>query len=194
MSGSRAYCGFFARLPHAWVTKAQRIPLDPSLQDRPRGAETWLTSGDLEQLERELEIDPMFGSVSTPILSPAAEAAGMHELALGLEREIREPAALAERIGASDGAYRARLDADPLSALGAAGIPVATAEPLLQALTVPDDARKAARRRSATRYGSRPPRARLLNLLVRASGSPRRSARPRAARSRLVSHHCARAA
>jgi hypothetical protein len=66
----------------------------------------------------------------------AAEAAGMHELAFGLEREIRKLVGLAERI-AHDDANRADLVADdPVAALVGAGIPVATAEPLLLALVV----------------------------------------------------------
>ena len=125
-----------------------------------------MTSGDLEKLERELEFDPMFRQRFDADPVAAAEAAGMHELALGLEREIRELVALAERI-ANDGAYRARLDADPLTALGAAGIPAATAEPLLQALTVPDDVLAKLPDVVAHQYEQPPLRARLLNLLVR---------------------------
>ena len=50
----------------------------------------------------------------------AAEAAGMHELALGVEREMRELVALAERI-ANDDVYRAELDTGPVAALVARG-------------------------------------------------------------------------
>ena len=71
-----------------------------------------MTSGDLEKLERELEIDPMFRDRFDADPVAATEAAGMHELAVRLEREIRELVALAERI-ANDGAYRARLDTGP---------------------------------------------------------------------------------
>ena len=59
----------------------------------------------------------------------------MHELAFGLDREIRKLVGLAERI-AHDDANRADLVADPVAALVGAGIPVATAEPLLLALVV----------------------------------------------------------
>ncbi len=151
--------------PRAWVTKAQRIPLDLSLQDRPGGEETWLTSGDLEKLERELAIDPMFRQHFDVDPVAAAEAAGMRELALGLEREIRELIALAERI-ANDGAYRAELDTDPVAALGAAGIPAATAEPLLQALALPDDVLAKLPDVVAHQYEQPPLRARLLSLLL----------------------------
>ena len=151
--------------PQAWVAKAQRIPLDLSLQDQPEVEETWLTSGDLEKLERELEIDPMFRQRFDADPVAAVEAAGMHELALGLEREIRELVALAERI-ANDGAYRAQLDTDPVAALGAAGIPAATAEPLLQALAVSDDVLAKVPDVVAHQHEQPPLRARLLILLV----------------------------
>lgn len=97
-----------------------------------------LTEGDLAELARELEIDPIFRQRFDADPVAAAEAAGMRELALGLEREMRELVALAERI-ANDHVYRAELDRDPVAALVAAGAPAATAEPLLQALAVPDD-------------------------------------------------------
>jgi hypothetical protein len=114
--------------PEGWVTKAQRIPLDT------RG----LTDRDLAELGRQLEIDPMFRRHFDADPVAAAEAAGMPELAVGLEQEIRELVALAERI-ANDDLYRAELDKDPLAALAAAGMPASTAEPLLQALDVPDE-------------------------------------------------------
>ena len=151
--------------PQAWVAKAQRIPLDLSLQGQPGIEETWLTSGDLEKLERELEIDPMFRDRFDADPVAAAEAAGMHELALALEREIRELVALAERI-ANDGAYRAELETDPVATLGAAGMPTATAERLLQALTVPDDVLAKLPDVVAHQYEQPPLRARLLLLLL----------------------------
>lgn len=148
-----------------WVAKAQRIPLDLWLQDRLGLEETWLTSGDLAKLERELEIDPVFRQRFDADPVAAAEAAGMHELASGLEREIRELVALAERI-ANDGAYRAELDTDPVAGLAAAGIPAATAEPLLQALAVSDDVLAKLPDVVAHQYEQPPLRARLLILLV----------------------------
>ena len=151
--------------PQAWVTKAQRIPLDLSLQDRSGGEDTWLTSGDLEKLERKLETDSTFRDRFDADPVAAVEAAGMHELALGLEREIRDLVALAERI-ANDGAYRAELDTDPVAALDAAGVPAATAEPLLEALGVPDDVLAKVPDVVAHQYEPPPLRARLLILLV----------------------------
>ena len=62
----------------------------------------------------------------------------MHELAVGLEREMRELVALAERI-VNDDVYRAELDTDPVTTLVAAGLPAATVEPLLRALALPDE-------------------------------------------------------
>jgi putative modified peptide len=68
----------------------------------------------------------------------AAEETGMRELALTLKREMRDLVALAERI-TNDDAFRSELDADPVAALVAAGMPAGTAEPLLHALAVPDE-------------------------------------------------------
>ena len=68
----------------------------------------------------------------------AAENAGMPELAVGLEQEIREVVALAERV-AYDDVFRAELEADPVPALAAAGMPEAAAEQLLNVLDVPDE-------------------------------------------------------
>jgi putative modified peptide len=106
-------------------------------RDQP-SPEEGLTASDLAQLRRKLEIDPMFRQRFDADPVAAAGSAGMRELALGLERELRELVALAERI-ASDDAYRAELDTDPVAALVAAGMSPATAEPLLQALAVPDE-------------------------------------------------------
>jgi hypothetical protein len=123
--------------PLGWLTKAQRIFLDRSVRDSAAEARG-LTDRDLAELGRKLEIDPMFRQRFDADPVAAVEAAGMHELALRLEREMRELVALAERI-ANDDVYRAELDTDPLTALVAAGMPAATAEPLLRALAVPDE-------------------------------------------------------
>jgi hypothetical protein len=123
--------------PQGWVTKAQGIFLDRGLRDSAAEA-SGLTDRDLAELGRKLEIDPVFGRRFDADPVAAVGAAGMHELASGLEREMRELVALAERI-ANDDVYRAELDADPVMALVAAGLPAATAEPLLRALGVPDE-------------------------------------------------------
>ena len=60
----------------------------------------------------------------------------MPNIAVRLEQEIRELVALAERV-AYDDAFRTTLEADPVAALDAAGMPEAVAEQLLDALDVP---------------------------------------------------------
>jgi putative modified peptide len=150
--------------PQDWVTKAQRIPLDMSVRD-PVAEERKLTDDDLAELGRKLEIDPMFRQRFDADPVAAAEAAGMHELALALEREMRELVALAERI-ANDDVYRAELDTDPVAALVAAGMPAATAEPLLQALAVPDEVLAKLPEVVAHQYEQLPLKARLLILLL----------------------------
>src|SRR2546426_5238169 len=108
--------------PPEWVRRAQRIPL---------GSAT-LTDRDLEELGRKLERDPSFRRQFDADPVAAAEAAGLHELGLRLQQELRELLALAERV-ASDDTRRAEL----VAALGAESMPVASAEPLLQMLAVP---------------------------------------------------------
>jgi hypothetical protein len=144
--------------PPDWVTKAQRIPFDISARER-------LTDGDLAELGRKLEIDPMFRQRFDADPVAAAEAAGMHELALGLQREMREVVALAERI-VNDDVYRAELYTDPVTALVAAGMPAATAEPLLQALSVPDEVLAKLPEVVAHQHEEVPLRARLLIFLL----------------------------
>jgi hypothetical protein len=51
---------------------------------------------------------------------------------------MRQLIALAERI-ATDHAYRDELEAAPIAAFAAAGVPLASAEPLLHALPRPDE-------------------------------------------------------
>lgn len=62
----------------------------------------------------------------------------MPDVAVGLEQEIRELVALAERV-AYDDVFRTNLEADPAAALDAAGMPGAAADRLLSALDVSDD-------------------------------------------------------
>ena len=109
-----------------------------SVRGQPIAVETRVTDGDLAKLRRALEVDPLFKQRFDADPVAAAEEAGMRELALGLERELRELVALAERI-AHDDVYRGELNADPVAGLAAAGMPAGTAEPLLQALAVSDD-------------------------------------------------------
>jgi hypothetical protein len=116
----------------------QRILLDMSVRDQRVLEARNLTDADLAELRRLLEIDPLFQQRFDADPVAATEAAGMRELALRLEREMRELVVLAERI-AHDDVYRDELSADPVAALDAAGMPAAIAEPLLQALEVPDE-------------------------------------------------------
>jgi putative modified peptide len=154
----------FSPVPEAWVRKAQRIPLDLGVRD-PAARERSLRDGDLEELGRKLELDPTFRQRFDVDPVAAAEEAGMHELALALQREMRELVALAERI-ATDDAYRAELHADPVTALVAAAMPAATAEPLLQALAVPDEVLAKLPEVVAHQHEQLPRRARLLTLLL----------------------------
>jgi putative modified peptide len=155
--------------PQGWVTKAQRIPLGMSIRNQREAAEGRLTDGDLAELGRELAIDPLFRQRFDADPVAAAEAAGMRELALGLEREMRELVALAQRI-ANDDVYRAELETDPVAALVAAGMPAATAEPLLQALAVPDEVLAKLPEVMAHLYEQLPLEARLLTLLLGSTG------------------------
>ena len=151
--------------PQDWMKKAQRIPLDVGVRSQPAAEEAGLTDRDLAKLGRKLEIDPMFRQHFDADPVAAAEAAGMRELAVGLERELRELVALAERIANGDipGAELAR---DPVAALVAAGMPAATAEPLLQALDVPDEVLAKLPEVVAHQSDRLPLRARLLLLLL----------------------------
>jgi hypothetical protein len=152
-------------VPQDWLTNAQRIPSEGSARDQPVARERELTDGDLAELERQLEIDPVFREQFDADPVAAAEAAGMRELALGLEREMRELVALAERI-ANDPVYRSELDKDPVTALVAAGMPAAAAEPLLEALAVPEEVLARLPDVLAHEYEQLPLRTRLLILLL----------------------------
>jgi hypothetical protein len=125
-----------------------------------------LTDGDLAQLGRKLEIDATFRQRFDLDPVAAVEAAGMRKLAVALEREMRELVALAERI-ANDVGYRADLHRDPVAELVGAGVPAATAEPLLEALGMPDDVLAKLPDVVAHQYEEPPLKARLLLLLFR---------------------------
>jgi len=150
--------------PPGWISKAQRILFDRSARDSAAEA-GGLTDRDLAELGRKLEIDPVFRQRFDADPVAAVEAAGMHGLALGLEREMRELVALAERI-ANDDVYRAELDADPVKVLAAAGMPTTTAEPLLRALAAPDEVLAKLPDVVAHQYEELPLKARLLMLLL----------------------------
>jgi hypothetical protein len=135
--------------------------------DEREAAESGLTDGDLVQLGHELEIDPTFRRRFDLDPVAAVEAAGMHKLAVALEREMRDLVALAERIANDDG-YRADLRRDPVAVLVAAGVPAATAEPVLEALAMPDDVLAKLPEVVAHQY-EEPLSARLLLLLLKSA-------------------------
>jgi hypothetical protein len=145
--------------PEAWVQKAKRIPLTAGAP---------LTDEDVAELVRKLEVDARFRQLFDVDPVGAAEAAGMSGLAAQLRREIFELVALAERI-ARDEAYRAELAEDPVTALAAAGVPEETTEPLLRALTVPEDWLAKVPDVAAHRHTRMPLRARLLIVLLGSS-------------------------
>jgi hypothetical protein len=118
--------------------RAKRIVMDHRVSDAPAPARKLLTNDDLARLQRTLEADPMFRRRFDADPVSAAEAAGMPDVAVGLEQEIRELVALAERV-AYDDAFRINLEAHPVAVLNAAGMPEAAAEQLLKALDVPDE-------------------------------------------------------
>jgi hypothetical protein len=104
-------------VPREWVRRAQRIPAQAMT----------LTERDVDELGRKLEREPSFRRQFDADPVAAVSAAGMRELGLRLEREIRELVVLAERL-AGDSALRAELVADPIAALGAGGLPLAAAD------------------------------------------------------------------
>jgi hypothetical protein len=161
--------GLLRPAPVEWVAKAQRIPVELTVSGQPVLEETPLTAGDLAELGRKLETDPMFRRRFDADPVAAAEAAGMHELGLHLRHELHELVALAGRI-ARDDAYRVELAADPLAALAAAGIPAAaTTEPLLRALAVSEEMVAKLPEVVAHQHEQLSLRARLLILLLRST-------------------------
>ena len=117
--------------------RAKRIFVQHRISDSPAPARKPLTEGDLAWLRRALEVDPTFRRRFDADPVAAAEDAGMPHVAVGLEQELRELVALAERV-AYDSVFRGNLEADPVVALDAAGMPEAAAEQLLNALDVSD--------------------------------------------------------
>ncbi len=118
--------------------RAKRVFIDHRMGDTPTPARKLLTNDDVARLRRALEVDPMFRRRFDVDPVAAAEDAGLPDLAMALEQEIRELVALAQRVTYDD-AFRAKLEEDPVAALGAAGMPEAAAEKLLNALDVPDE-------------------------------------------------------
>ena len=145
-------------VPEEWIRRAQRIPLE-------RAPETALRDRDVRELGRKLEREPSFRQQFDADPVAAAEAAGLHELSMRLQREIRELVAFAERV-ANDEAYRVELAADPIAALGAAGFSAGSAEPLLQVLGAPTDVLAKLPEVEAHALGGQAVRERLLLFLL----------------------------
>jgi len=145
--------------PLEWIRRAQRIPAELG------GRRRTLTARDVEELGRRLERDPSFRQQFDANPVAAVEAAAMYELGLRLQRDIQELVALAERV-ARDDAYRADLAEDPLAVLAAAGLPVGSAEPLLQVLVLPTEVPALLPDVEAHVLGERAPEERLLLLLL----------------------------
>jgi hypothetical protein len=121
------------------VVKAQRTLQDLLVGDQRLDLESLLTEADLLELRLALESDSLFRQQFDADPIAAAKDAGNLRLALGLEREMRELIAFAERI-ATDSTFNIQFEADPATTLAASGMPMATHEPLLRALDVSDDA------------------------------------------------------
>ena len=119
--------------PQVWVMRAKRIFVDPTVRIPPAPAGKPLTDNQLANLRRALELDPLFRRRFDADPVAAAEAAGMRDVAAGLEQELRGLVAFAERI-ARESDLRAELETDPLAALAAAGFPDAATASLLTVL------------------------------------------------------------
>ena len=165
--------------PAEWVARAKQVFSEESAPGRPAGSLTPLTDGDVARLRTALDTDAVFKARFDADPVAAAEEAGMHDLALRLEDELRELVALAARV-ANDSAFRSELDADPTAALTSAGMPAGTAEPLLRSLAVSDDVLAKLPEVVAHRQEQSPLRAQLLGLLL---GSPAALQRIRTASS-----------
>ena len=150
--------------PQAWVESAKRIFLDHRVSDTPAPARKLLTNGDFARLRQALEADPVFRMRFDADPAAAAEDAGMPDIAAGLQQEIRELVALAERV-AYDDVFRVKLEADPIATLDAAGMPEAAAEQLLSAL-VPDQGLARMSEVVAHHQGELPLKAHLVLLLL----------------------------
>ena len=150
--------------PAAWVARAKGILLNQPVR-LPPPMEKPLTDRDLARLGDALRTDSPFRKRFDADPVAAAHAAGMGDIAIALEHEIRALVALAEQV-ASDSAYRIRLEADPLATLSAEGIPLESAEALLAAIALPDEVRAKLPDVVAHEQQQSPLKARLLILLL----------------------------
>lgn len=147
------------------MLRAKRVFLDHRISDAPASARKLLTDGDLARLQQRFDADPTFRRRFDDDPVAAAEGAGMPDVAVRLDQEIRELVALAERV-AYDDAFRAKLEEDPVAALNAAGMPEAAAEQLLNALEVSGEALARISEVVAHHHQELPLKAHLLILLL----------------------------
>jgi hypothetical protein len=151
--------------PKVWVMRAKQIFVDRVVRIAPAPTGKPLTDNELARLRRALELDPLFRRRFDADPVAAAEAAGMHEVAAGLDQELRELVALAERI-ARDSDLRAALDTDPVAALAAAGFPDAATESLLSVLDVQGEAQAMLPEVVAHHHQQPPSRGQVLIILL----------------------------
>jgi hypothetical protein len=124
-----------------------------------------LTDHELARLRRALELDPSFRRRFDADPVAATEAAGMRDVAAGLEQELRELVAFAERI-ARDRDLRTELETDPVATLAAAGFPDAATDSLLIVLDVDGEAQALLPEVVAHHYLQPPPRGQVLIILL----------------------------
>jgi hypothetical protein len=145
--------------------RAKRIFVDPTVRIAPAPAGRTLTDNQLAKLRLALELDPLFRRRFDADPVAAAEAAGMRDVAAGLEQELRGLVAFAERI-ARESDLRAELKTDPLAALAAAGFPDAATGSLLTVLDIQGEARAMLPEVVAHQHQQLSPRGQVLIILL----------------------------
>ena len=145
--------------------RAKRIFVERTVRIAPAPTGTPLTDNELATLRRALELDPLFRRRFDADPVAAAEAAGMRDVAAGLEHELRELVAFAERI-ARDSDLRAELETDPVAALAAAGFPDAATGSLLIVLDIQGEAQAMLPEVVAHHHQQPPPRGQVLIILL----------------------------
>jgi hypothetical protein len=149
--------------------RAQRIFADRTVRIAPAPTGKPLTDNELARLRRALELDPLFRRRFDADPVAAAEAAGMRDVAAGLEQELRELVAFAERI-ARDSDLRAELETDPVAALAAAGFPDAATGSLLIVFDIQGEAQAMLPEVVAHHHQQPPPRGQVLIILLGSAG------------------------
>jgi hypothetical protein len=145
--------------------RAKQVFADRTVRIAPAPTGKPLTDNELAELRRALELDPSFRRRFDADPVAAAEAAGMRNVAAGLEHELRELVAFAERI-ARDSDLRAELETDPVAALAAAGFPDAATGSLLIVLDIQGEAQAMLPEVVAHHHVQPPPRGQVLIILL----------------------------